>query len=431
MSSLPDALQVNTTNTIARLDQWLQTMRGVGGYRGPISHWWENSLIYCGPMADWRYEGILCGYINLYRASGQIIWLERARRAGDDLVAAQLHSGKFRSSAFQQGPLEGGTPHEAAVDVGLLELAKLLQELDDETWLSYFETACRNIERYLLAELWDGTGFRDQPWNQVFVPNKNATIAEALILFEALSGRDVGAYLDGVAKIILSSQVQSGLRSGATIHLGTERHRLSIGLYTARSMCGLLRIYERHPKEEWLEAISRALDFLRGLFSPHGLYFGRYQDGGLIANPRLIAGSGDILRLMIWGRKYGFGSDEDVAALVELFIRAQLPSGSIPTGYGFAERGSHHEHKGPPEFRDVLPVVGWCDKVLRGLSLLSPAMRDDIKASNETTELVCSWKGKECKYIENENEICLSKESNGQVLYYWQKSKIFPEIYAL
>ncbi len=426
-----DELQVNIADTIARLDQWLQTMRGVGGYRGPISHWWETSLIYCGPMADWRYEGIICGYINLYRASGQIIWLERARHAGDDLVAAQLPSGKFRNSAFQQGPMEGGTPHEAAVDAGLLELAQLLREVGDETWLTYFETACRNIERYLLAELWNGTGFRDQPWNQVLVPNKNATIAEALILFEALSGRDMSTYLDGAAKIILSAQVQSGLRSGATIHLGTGPHRLSIGLYTARSMCGLLRIYERQPKEELLDAVSRALNFLRGLFSPHGLYFGLYQDGSLIANPRLIAGSGDILRLMIWSCKYGLGSDEEVAALVELFIRSQLPSGSIPTGYGFAERGGHHEHEGLPEFRDVLSVVGWCDKVLRALSLLSPQMRLDIQASNETTELVCSWKGKECKYLENENEICLSNESNGQVLYNWQKNKNFPDIYAL
>src|ERR1041385_4387491 len=151
-------------------------MRGVGGYGGPISHWGESSFIYCGPMADWRYEGIISGYTNLYHARGQSVWRERAKQACDDVVAAQLPSGKFRNSAFQQGPMEGGTPHEAAVDVGLLELAQLLQEIGDETWLSYFDVACRNIERYLLTDLWDGKGFRDQPWNSTRVPNKNATI---------------------------------------------------------------------------------------------------------------------------------------------------------------------------------------------------------------------------------------------------------------
>ena len=34
---------------------------------------------------------------------------DHARQAGEDLVAAQLPSGKFRNSAFQQGPMEGGS----------------------------------------------------------------------------------------------------------------------------------------------------------------------------------------------------------------------------------------------------------------------------------------------------------------------------------
>src|SRR5262245_24561526 len=180
----------------------MQTMRGPGGYSGPISHWWESSLLYCGPMADWRYEGIICGYINLYRSTCQPVWLDRARQAGDDLVAAQLPSGKFRNSAFQQGPMEAGTPHEAAVDVGLLELAQLLRELGDETWHSYFEARQRNILAYILGELWNGHGFRDQPWNTTLVPNKNATIIEALVLYEALASQDMSEYLARAVAII-------------------------------------------------------------------------------------------------------------------------------------------------------------------------------------------------------------------------------------
>ena len=51
--------QTEAAIVVARLDRWLQTMRGPGGCAGPISHWWESSFVYCGPMADWRYEGIV------------------------------------------------------------------------------------------------------------------------------------------------------------------------------------------------------------------------------------------------------------------------------------------------------------------------------------------------------------------------------------
>ena len=183
MLSLPDEAHAKTAYTIARLDQWLQSMRGPRGYAGPISHWRESSLLYCGPMADRRYEGIICGYLALHRNTGQTLWSSLSvPQAGEDLVAAQLPSGKFRNSAFQQGPMEGGTPHEAAVDIGLLELAQALRASGDATWQSYFEAACRNVEGYLLGELWDGKGFRDQPWNNTLVPNKTSTCqSQALI----------------------------------------------------------------------------------------------------------------------------------------------------------------------------------------------------------------------------------------------------------
>ena len=80
--------------------------------------------------------------------------------------------------------MEGGTPHEAAVDLALLELARLLRELGDDEWETFYRSAEHNIDEYLLGRLWDGTGFVDQPWHRVHVPNKNATTIEALILFE-------------------------------------------------------------------------------------------------------------------------------------------------------------------------------------------------------------------------------------------------------
>ncbi|HET8669242.1 MAG TPA: hypothetical protein VFM05_01070, partial [Candidatus Saccharimonadales bacterium] len=78
------------SQTIYRLDAWLQTMRDERGYSGPVTHWWQSCLLYCGPMADWRYEGLICGYLNLYSISSQQQWLDRAITAGEDLLQAQL-----------------------------------------------------------------------------------------------------------------------------------------------------------------------------------------------------------------------------------------------------------------------------------------------------------------------------------------------------
>jgi hypothetical protein len=71
---------------VARLDAWLETMRGARGYGGPVTHWRQQSFIYTGPGRDWRYEGIIAGYLELWRVSGASLWLDRAVRAGDDLL---------------------------------------------------------------------------------------------------------------------------------------------------------------------------------------------------------------------------------------------------------------------------------------------------------------------------------------------------------
>jgi hypothetical protein len=247
-----------------------------------------------------------------------------------------------------------------------------------------------------------------------------------------LSGRDMSEYLERAATVILDAQEQSGPRAGATVHLGTGRHRLAIGIYTARSMCGLLRMYERNRQDAWLQAVHRSFDFLRSLSTPQGLYFGRYPDGTFIANPRFIAASGDVLRLMIWSRKYGLASDEDVNPLVEVLVRAQLPSGSIPTGYGFAQRGSRRAYHGTPEFRDVLPVVGWCDKAFRALALIAPPTNPEILHRTEAeTQVECIWKGRPCVFHESISDIVVRDARTNQAIFHWSKGECYPSIYRL
>jgi len=116
---------------LARIDSWLDTMRGTDGYGGPVAHWWQNCLQFTGAGLDWRYEGLITGYLTLHERTGQSEWLAKARRAGDDLLSGQLPGGTYRNSSFELNPYSGGTPHEAAVDLALLHLAEALRERGD------------------------------------------------------------------------------------------------------------------------------------------------------------------------------------------------------------------------------------------------------------------------------------------------------------
>src|SRR5688572_4549089 len=216
-------------------------MRGCTGYAGPVTHWWQSCLLYCGPMFDWRYEGIITGYLQLFQKTADLRGLRRALAAADDIHCAQLPDGRFRNSSFEIGPIEGGTPHEAAVCIGLLELARTLRAMGDARWTSYRDIAERNIMHYQIGQLWDGSAFRDQAWNRTVVANKNATTLEALLLYEELSGESLERYIEGAARLVLSAQVRApGPTYGATIHLGTGKHRLAIGIYTARCAAALV-----------------------------------------------------------------------------------------------------------------------------------------------------------------------------------------------
>ncbi len=217
-------------DTLGGIIAWLRTMRGTAGYTGPVSHWWESSLLFSGTMIDWRYEGIICGFVNLFHSTNDEAYLTHAIEAAEDVVRSQLPSGRYLNSSFQFGAVDGGTPHEAAVDVGLLELARLLKAQRKPEWTRYFDVARRNIEGYLVGDLWKGHGFVDQDWNDTLVPNKNATAMRAMMLYGELAGKDVSRYLIPAASVVLESQVRGTERSGGTVHSGTGHQQLAISI---------------------------------------------------------------------------------------------------------------------------------------------------------------------------------------------------------
>jgi hypothetical protein len=419
---------------VSLLDAWLQTMRQHGGYGGPVSHWWESCLLYSGPKIDWRYEGILCGYVQLYQRTGNPCWLARACDAADDICRAQLPTGNFLNSSFQQGPIEGGTPHEAAVVVGLLELARLLHHHGDERWQRYMDIAERNIRAYLLGRLWNGNAFLDQPWNTTMVPNKNATTLEALLLYEELSGESMEEYITGAAQLVIGAQVtQPGMREGATIHLGTKAHQLAIPIYTARCLAALVRLYERWGERHYLLAAARMGQFLVRAVVSQGVIFGFYPNNRPIMAPCWLSPAGDVLRALLVLRPYTEVPETVIEHLQQVLLRQQLPNGAMPTAYGLGSKGSTRPVVGQPDFRDVLPAVGWCDKAFRALSLLVTA--DDLPephvAPPREFVVACSWKGQDCLYRETDLDMQLRLVRSGREIYWWRKNECYPRTYQL
>lgn len=434
---MTDVTRETICTTIRRLDAWMQSMRSADGYTGPISHWWEASLMYCGAMADWRYEGVVEAYLRLYQKGCGTGWLERARAAGDDLIRAQLPDGRFRNSAFQQGPMEGGTPHESAVSIALLQLAKVLREGSDPQWERYFKAAEANIRNYQIGQLWSGRGFLDQPWNQTVVPNKNATLIELLLLYASMTGEDMRPYLEGAHLVIMQGFVSDtdSPRYGGIVHLGTGAHRLTIGIYTARNAAGLVRLFEYDAGLVRRDVLQAIADFLAAQVTADGVRFGYYPDDRPIECPTWISPAGEVLRALLLLQPHVDVLQEAIDQLVRTLIHAQFPGGGIPTAWGLAHKGSVKKRTGTPDFRDVLPVVGWSDKAFRALALYVDAVATpDISPQSapiDETRVTCLWKGQLCDFIETGTTMQLRVRHKQQIIFHWTKGASYPDVYRL
>lgn len=420
---------MNVAEVVSRLDGWLESMRGESGYGGPIAHWWESNFLFTGPLYDWRYEGIIDGYRELFVRTGQLVFLERAKRAADDVVGHQLEDGRFRNSSFQFGPVAGGTPHEAAVDVALLKLARTLEATAPGGGTRYLQAARSNIEQYWIGVLWDGKGFRDQPYNDVLVANKHGTMLEALMEFAALTGEDVVQYAEACVEVIIDAQMATGPQAGGTVHRGIGPSRLAIPIYTARAMNGLLSYFEATRDSRAVDPIVRASGFLKRMLGARGVSWGVYGSGRLCAYPEVIAGAGDLLRFFV--RSGGLGivdAQNPVARITSTIGSAQTPGGGIPTGFGFASKGLSTAPRAPC-LRDVVPVVGWVDKAFRALTLLLEDA-DVNRYDPSAYETEARWRGKRVVFQETPTAMTV-RTSKGHRLYEWKKGEDAPAIYGL
>ena len=426
---------------VLELDAWLEAMRGPDGYGGPVAHWWQNCLQFTGAGLDWRYEGIIIGYLKLYEKTGEEEWLAKARRAGDDLVRGQLPTGNFRNSCFELNPYTGGTPHEAACDLALLHLAEALRERGDGAWRRYLTAAERNLRHYHIEHLWDPGArlFRDLPGASSFVPNKAATLVEALLKLARIKSEEalVRRYALPTLEAILAHQVRGGCLDGAIYQCSQNGRFIArfFPYYIARCVPGLVAGYEWTKNERYLDAARRAMAFiLRWRYEDGSFPQVVYPGGRVNRYPQWIAAVGDILRALALLRPYGFDAESEPT--LGWLLTGQEPSGAFRTAYGFASQISQRDPEAIPEFRDLLPVVGWNDKAFRYLAEALPA---DVTSEggghwrpsghrrfSSRVERECVFRGQRLHYREDEGGIVAMQGRD--VVYRWRKGSSWADV---
>jgi hypothetical protein len=370
------ARSVAISNAVIGLDRWFDSMRvdfPTPGYGGQVVHWWNHCLAYRGSGLDWRYEGIIDGYLTLWQRCGDRRWLDKACRAGDDLLGGQLHDGRFVNSQFELNPGDGGTPHEAAADVGLLLLARTLREAEDPAADRYLAGAQRNLEWYWLGQLWhEDTGtLWDSPNTPSFVPNKAATFIEAMLLLAELTADQtvIAKYAIPTAEHILKMQVD---RPGGGLNGAIAQNRFGdrvvesyFPLYIARCIPALLQLTSETGDDRYQSAAQKAATFVvRVRESDGGLPQVLYSNRRINRNPRWIAGAGDVVRALDLAAESG--AEVDSAPTIDWILRGVRDDGRIATADGFGRILPILSRR--DRFADELGVVGWADKAFRALT---------------------------------------------------------------
>ncbi len=430
-SAAADVSSAAINSAVARLDAWLDTMRGPGGYCGPVAHWWQQSLMYTGVGLDWRYEGIILGYLLLWERSGDERWLVKARRAGDDLVTGQLGNGHYPASAFEINPATAGTPHEAACDVGLLALALALREAGRADWEQYATCAERNLRAFYVEQLWDAEAqlFSDSPAVPSFVPNKVATACEALFLLVETTGDALWAehYAIPTLDRVVAHQVRGGGRLDGAIAQNSFGERMVekyFPIYIARCISALLGGYRWTNNEQYAECALRAMRFIARWACEDGSFpTVIYANERVNRYPAWIAPLGDVLLAAGELRPYGF--DAPLGAVRDRLLAGQDTSGAIQLARGFAAQAGGRV-PAAPDVRDVLHVAGWCDKAFR---YLASCVGPDLTAGKSARfEVACTLQGQMLRLVETPE--LLEIGSRRGVCYRWRKGDPWPTVAA-
>jgi hypothetical protein len=412
---------------VGQLDRWLDSMRGPQGYTGPQAHWWQQRLVTTNTAFDWRYEGIIAGYIHLWRRTGDGGWLAKAQWAGDDLLAGQTPQGQFGNR-----DATGDEPHASTATCAsaLLDLALALHQAQSAVWQPYAAAGELTIHGILIDALWDeaNTIFRDTPGTAVFHPHRNASICEALFRhgeIRQMTGL-VERYALPTLRVIMRHQVYAPndpMDGAIPYQLSTSHHPAKfLPLSIARCIPCFLQAYEWTDDKTFFDAAWRAFAFIHRHRSIDGSFPAIiYNRHHVNQYPQWIAGTGDVLRAAYALGIHGLSIN--VEPTLQWLLAGQDGSGGIRTAHGLGSRVLQRTPR-MPDVRDLLHVVGWNDKAFRALALHATNVQSSVAPL--ITQQICGFRGRFLTFREDHTSVEIVH--NREVRYRWRKGDEWPAI---
>lgn len=412
---------------LGALEGWFSTLRGEGGYYGPAVGMRGVAISWCGPAHDWRWEGLLDGWVARHKCTADPVYLDRLELAHRDLHAAQLADGSFRNSCFELNPLEGGMPHEPAVMAAVLRSGRYLRSQGRGSLDGTMPMLDRFVEQRLIKSLWNKTLRTFNNWLQsdydVYSPPAVAAVIEVLLEYGDITGTAERwtPYIMGAAESLIKSQFGDGPLAGALPVSSTDRGSASPYL-AARCLPALLRVHQLTGDRRYADASERLVEFVKRSFqSDGGLACMAFAGRPNRVAPRYIGATAGAL--LVLG---GAGRLDETLWKIQLdwLLALQSPSGGFGTAVGFGHRLIR---RNPPDWRDVLPACGWAAFVYALLAdrVTAPTSLQPSEAAGVVRREVMV-RGRRAEVVEDGNAIIV--QANSEPFYIWRKRTIWPEV---
>jgi len=408
----------------AGLEAWLETIRSPAGYYGPVVGTRGHSVRYCGPAFDWRCEGLLDGHGKMYRATGDDSYLDRTEVDLGNIRAAQLLNGTFRNSWFEFNPFEGGMPHEPAVMAAVCRARRLLAEAERPVQPELDDMLERYVDRHLIHELWNRMLHTFNDWLQSdfenYTPHAVAAAIELLIEYADVTDdwKRLEHYVVGAADSLLDVQDEHG-----AIPLSNRRGSAVCPAFAARCVPALLAAAERTGTEKYQKAAEALLHFVRQQARPEGGFTYLVLQGRPNAlRPDITGATAGALNAL---SRAGVLEEQDLSLQIPYILARQMENGAFSTATGFGDstcRASLHD------WRDVLPVCGWIDKIYCLLADVHPGTTGQFTATSVTRTVTV--KRRRAEYTENTGTIEI-RRIGGEQLFLWKKGARWASVCSL
>ena len=416
--------------SISNLLKWFETVEQRDGLGGPVVHWWESTLDYCGPGMDWRLEGYLLSLLNLYEITEDDSYLKKILTYIPLFEKFSYKDGSLKVSHFQANPMNVGSPHESAAYYGLASTAVFFKRnnMYPEDVVKITKLVKNYIDNFLMRKLWNDTlkCFNDWPYSifDIITPNKVATIINLLISAQELLKCDYSYYIRHCANWILQKQSTHGKTAGGICQTHRKYENDFFPYYNARCVIPLQKVFELTKNKKYLMCKDKIIDFIvRNKNNNFGFKRVVVDDGKDIGKPYWIAGMGDILLALLYADS-NKTAKEIIETNLDIILYKQLKSGAFPSAQGF--------YFNKVSFMDILPVCGWNDKMLNFLTeLVSLDSNEKViipAAEVEIERKKCFYNNKELLFEETARYIKLYDPKNKKIYYLWYKEKIFPTI---